>query len=147
MEKNIGLRMFSSEDALKKEVKGLIESLEYSAEETKAIYFQQLGQCESYSELQELISVIEIGEQQLREIERSLFQALETYVWRINEFKCLPMNDKTQWVEKIVACDFPENMADVFSKALAAEKEASKNIREASRAVYDGWTISIDYQL
>lgn len=117
-----------------KEVQSKIESLKYTTDETKTIYLQQLAQCNSSSELQELAKVIEAGEQQLLEIQNTMFETLESYIWRINMFKYMPLFDKTHWIEKLIACDFVEEMAEVYSKAVNAEKEAKENTN-------GGWTI------
>ncbi|MBO0410491.1 hypothetical protein JZO81_05460 [Enterococcus hulanensis] len=145
MENNIEMGMDSTEEILQEEIRRKIETLEYTTEETKDIYFQQLAKCDKHSELQELINVIEIGEQQLYEIEKSMFQTLEDCIWRINEFKYLPMAEKNQWIEKVIACDLPESMDATYTEALEAENEASNTIRETSKRSFDGWTIFIDY--
>jgi len=121
---------------LREEVQSKIESLKYTTDETKSIYLEQLAQCNSSAELQELAKVIDAGEQQLFEIQSVMFETLESYIWKVNMFKYMPLFDKTHWIEKLIACDFVEDMTEVYNKAVTAEKAAKEN-----KNTNGGWTI------
>lgn len=112
---------------IRDEVQSKIESLKYTTDETKAIYLQQLAECNASSEFQELVKVIDAGEHQLFEIQKRMFQTLESYIWKINELKYLSMTDKSKWVEKLIVCNFTEEMSEIYAKAVEAEKKASQN--------------------
>lgn len=120
--------------ALKNQIELQIDGLVYTADETKDVYRQELLLCEDYSDLNELVSVINCGEQQLREIQQKLFKKLESYIWKIHALSYLTMKQKTYWIEELISSDLPEEMAAIYSKALKAEFRASQDKRR-------GWTV------
>ncbi|MGM0113383.1 hypothetical protein [Enterococcus sp. DIV0187] len=77
---------------------------------------------------------MERGERQLYEIQKAQFQTLETYIWKVNALDYLPKAEKVKWVEQLIACDFEEEMAATYAKAVEADK-ASKNGQAG------GWTV------
>ncbi|MBO0455122.1 hypothetical protein [Candidatus Enterococcus murrayae] len=113
--------------SFRKEVQAKIKSLTFTSDETKSVYQKQAAQCKNKAELRKLLKVIELGEQQLYAKQKSLFQTLEASIWKINELRYLPMSEKAQWVEKLVACDSAEEMSVVYARAVEAEKKAGQS--------------------
>ena len=107
-----------------------IAELIYSTEETKEIYRQKVVESDSYSELDELVRIIDDGEYQLQMIQQKLFEQLRSY---------LPLKEKAFWTEQLIKAELAEEMTTVYCKALDAER-AAKNSRT------NGWTIIRDNQ-
>lgn len=103
----------------------MIDILIYTSEETKMIYRQQLVESTDFNQFKELKEIIETGEQQLKRIKKTLFQTLESYIWEINAFECLPLKEKKRWIEVLIAAEFQEEMEEIYIQATEAEKLAS----------------------
>jgi len=116
-----------------------IAELIYSTEETKEIYRQKVVESDSYSELDELVRIIDDGEYQLQMIQQKLFEQLRSYIWKIHELDYLPLKEKAFWTEQLIKAELAEEMTTVYCKALDAER-AAKNSRT------NGWTIIRDNQ-
>ncbi|MFC4771872.1 hypothetical protein [Enterococcus hermanniensis] len=119
---------------IKEKIYVKIADLIYSTEETKEIYRQKVAESKSYSELDELVKIIDDGEHHLKLIQQKLFKHLRSYIWKIQRLDYLPLKDKVFWTEQLIKAELEEEMDDLFRRVLKAEENA-KNNRD------NGWTI------
>lgn len=100
------------------EVLTKIQALAYTSSETQAVYLERLSQCKKSADYQELLAVIDAGERHLHLIHREYFQQVETCVLKINDCKHLTLIEKRHWIERLVACEFVEDVVAVYGEAM-----------------------------
>lgn len=100
-----------------------IKTLAYTSSETQAVYLERLSQCKQPADYHELIAVIDAGEAQLRQIQRNYFQQVETCVLKINDCRHLTLTEKRHWIERLIACDFVEDVMAVYEEAMTGKDE------------------------
>lgn len=95
-----------------------IEALAYTSSETQTVYLERLSQCKKSADYHELLAVIDAGERHLHLIHREYFQQVETCVLKINDCGQLTLTEKRNWIERLIACDFVEDVVAVYGEAM-----------------------------
>lgn len=93
-----------------------IQALAYTSSETQAVYLERLSQCKKSADYHELLAVIDAGERHLQFIHREYFQQVENCVLKINDCRYLTLTEKLHWIERVVACEFVDDVVAVYGE-------------------------------